>query len=181
MKNATRIKQTTTISRDEMETALGELVGSTLNKQRLVNTMDGMISTIRQQFQSNIDECDEAIQEMTKIVKSWALTHPEEFAKRKSLDFVQATIGFRTGTPKLKALPGWNWDMILGAVDKHEPSFVRVITEVDKEALIQQREILGAEKLAKLGIKVVQEESFFIAPKLTQVDTRATAETSKAA
>jgi phage host-nuclease inhibitor protein Gam len=70
----------------------------------------------------------------------------------------------------LKTLPGWTFDRVLqtlktaGALD-----YIRVKEEVHKQNLLSDRESIGPERLREIGLRVVQEETFFVEPKLTEV------------
>ena len=67
----------------------------------------------------------------------------------------------------------WSRRPVTAAVERLLPNFIRNKPEVDKEAIIGQRDDL-AEFLPKVGLKVMQEESFYVEPKLTeQVEVKA--------
>ncbi len=94
---------------------------------------------------------------------------------------LSGTLGFRTGTPALKLLSrAWNWQKVLEACQFILPAFIRNKPEIDKEQIIAQRDELR-EFLPKVGLKVDQGESFFVEPKLTEVETRQAIVTGKAA
>jgi phage host-nuclease inhibitor protein Gam len=80
-------------------------------------------------------------------------------------------IGFRTGTPKLAlAKRGGNWNAALECVKAFLPAFIRNKPEIDKEALIAQRDDEPVKwALPQCGLKVTQGESFYIEPHLEQV------------
>ena len=103
---------------------------------------------------------------------------PELFSKKKSLEMVHGTIGFRTGTPKLKTLKGFTWASALQLVKEFLPGFIRSTEEIAKDRLLMERDTdvvnpgdpLGEgrplrEVMAKCGISVVQDETFFVEPK----------------
>ena len=74
--------------------------------------------------------------------------------------------GFRTGTPKVEKKRGITWDAALALIKNLELPFIRTKEEVDREKIIMRREdpeVTGS--LAKIGINVVQTETFFIEPK----------------
>lgn len=106
----------------------------------------------------------------------WAEAHPEKFAKRKSLELTHGKLGFRTGTPKLKTLPKWTWGKVLDYLRGMRWSyrFTRIVEEIDKEAILASK--LDAATLAQVGVKVVQDETFFVEPNLTALETRETAQ-----
>ena len=87
-------------------------------------------------------------------------------------------IGFRTGTPKLKTLKGFTWASALQLTKEFLPGYVRLTEELAKDKMLADREAmvttdedpLGAgksmiEMMAKCGIQVVQDETFYVEPK----------------
>jgi phage host-nuclease inhibitor protein Gam len=118
--------------------------------------------------------------EAFELLHAYATEHQEElFAKRKSLEMAQGTIGFRTGTPKLKTLKGFTWASALQLVKEFLPNYVRKEEEIAKDKLLADREVtvttgVGASEseevpmltlMAKCGITVAQDETFFVEPK----------------
>lgn len=105
----------------------------------------------------------------------------ELFTKKKSLDMTHGTIGFRTGTPKLKTLKGFTWASALQLVKQFLPGYVRTTDEIAKDKLLADRElkevtatnhekpITMTEAMAECGIKVDQDETFFVEPKKEEV------------
>ena len=92
------------------------------------------------------------------------------FSKKKSLDMVHGTIGFRTGTPKLKTLKGFTWASALTLVKEFMGEFIRTSEEIAKDKLLADREVEGmAEKMERCGIYVAQDETFFVEPKREEV------------
>lgn len=102
----------------------------------------------------------------------WAEANPDQFARRKSLELTHGKIGFRTGTPKLKTIARWTWAKVLTAIRGFvwAQPYIRVIEEVDKEKIIADKP--SADQLASIGVKIVQEESFFVEPNLTDLNPR---------
>ena len=174
-KSRIKINLPTLTNRTEAEAAMNELAQAENNKRLLITDRDERVLKIQEESAATIGECEEFVAARTDALKAWAEAHPEEFHKgRKSIDFAAGTLGFRTGTPKLKLLRGWNWKKATDAVCQFLPNFIRSVPEVDKEAIIGQREEL-AEILPRVGLKVDQDESFFIEPKLTETTARQTA------
>ena len=90
----------------------------------------------------------------------------ELFAKKKSLEIVHGTIGFRTGTPKLKTLKGFTWAAALQLVKDKLQNYIRTSEEIAKDKLLADRDVEGMmEQMAKCGIAVTQDETFYIEPK----------------
>ena len=102
----------------------------------------------------------------------------ELFTKKKSLEMTHGTIGFRTGTPKLKTLKGFTWASALQLVKEFLPGYVRQTEEIAKDKMLADRDSdvmvagdpLGPgkpmrEQMAKCGIAVTQDETFYVEPK----------------
>lgn len=109
------------------------------------------------------DERDNAFD----TLQAYAMENQAElFARKKSLEMAHGTIGFRTGTPKLKTLKGFTWASALNLVKEFLPSFVRTTDEIAKDKLLADRCEEGmTEKMAQCGIMVAQDETFYVEPK----------------
>lgn len=171
----TRIKSTTTIiTRDQAEALVAEIADLSIDQREIKNTMDAEILAIKDRHTAELARIGATITERHQIVQSWAQANPDAFGKIKSIQFQCGKVGYRTGTPKLTLLNRtWTWDKVLAAVERVLPAFTRSKAEIDKEAIINQREEL-AEYLPMIGVKVAQDESFFIEPDLSALPTRIT-------
>lgn len=169
MTTSKRIKPAS-ITRHDAERLVTE-IAALANDQRAINSaLDAEIIAARDKVKVPLANIAASIKEKSALVRAWADENPDAFDKRKSIDFANGTIGFRTGTPKAALLNrSWTWEKVLDAVTRILPAFVRNKPEIDKEAIIGQREELS-EYLPMVGIKVVQEETFFIEPRLTDDD-----------
>lgn len=164
-----RIKLTKPVisTRSEAERVLGDIAASTAALNAAKARLDERLTTIRQEHEGTIDQLAKRIEALSGLLQQWAEGSPEEFSGKKSIDFIHGTIGFRTGMPKLKTLAGWTWDKVLGALHSLH---VRVKREVDKEALLAayaRGELTDAD-LRAAGMRVVQDESFYVEPKLEE-------------
>jgi phage host-nuclease inhibitor protein Gam len=131
--------------------------------------MNQQIIAVREQYAPRIDATGARLELETEALRAYADAHGELFAVKKSTDYTHGTIGYRTGTPKLKPLKGWTWDRVLEKVRQCARAYLRVKEEVNKEALLADRETLGADRLKALGVAVAQDETFFVTPKLEEV------------
>lgn len=145
--------------------------------------MNAAVTAAKKQFEDHFAPIEKRILEKSSLVQAWAEANPAEFNGAKSLDLVHGLIGWRTGNPQLKTLSGWTWDRVLEHLKEYTAydEFVRSKEEVNKQAILDARDTFVGGVLRSIGVKVIQEESFFIAPKLEQSETRITAETKKAA
>jgi phage host-nuclease inhibitor protein Gam len=175
----TRIRITEkSISREEAELLVNEIALAENNRRSLNAEMDARILAIRDAYTPVLDECAEEIKTKSSLVQAWAEANPEEFAKKKSVEFYAGKIGFRTGTPKLKTLAGWTFARVLEKLQTLAwgHAFVRVKSEVDKEAIIAHHAQGNFQptELREIGCKIDQDESFFIEPDLSAVAQRIT-------
>lgn len=170
-------------SRDEAESVMTELAQTINNQRKLLARRDAQVLTINALFESGLAECDQAVKLKTEQLRAWAETNPDQFPKgRKSLDLVSGILGFRTGTPKLALLSrSWTWEKVLTLVAQIMPHYIRSKMEVDKETMINDYAMstardITADKFQRVGLRVTQDESFYIEPKLTDTDARQTQE-----
>jgi phage host-nuclease inhibitor protein Gam len=177
-----RIKITSPIiqSRAAMEELVGEIAALTIEQRKLSAEMDRQLQAIREKYDVHLGELKKLVEEKTTVAQAWAEANPEEFkGKRKSIEFMHGTVGFRTGTPKLAKLKKWTWKMVLAALKLNTwgLGYVRTKEEIDKEAILAayRQKVLTTEDVTAVGVAVIQEESFFVEPKLTEVETRSVA------
>jgi phage host-nuclease inhibitor protein Gam len=185
------------ITRHDVECLVNDIATLKNNERRITAQMDAELQAVRERYTSNLEAIDSSLAEKTDLVQMWAEAHPEEFGKRKSIEFGSGTIGFRTGTPKLALLNRrWNWKAVLEALKNRVwgSTFIRTIEEIDKDKIITASRtprgthlddkepifVLPQATLTNIGVKVVQDESFYVDPNLTELETRQIAE-SKAA
>ena len=75
-------------------------------------------------------------------------------------------MGFRTGTPKLKTLKGFTWPSVVNLLKEFLPDYVRTTDEAAKDRLLADREVEEVRELfPRVGITVVQDETFYVEPK----------------
>jgi phage host-nuclease inhibitor protein Gam len=90
------------------------------------------------------------------------------FPDKKSLDFLLATVGFRTEPPSVeKSSRKDTWTAIARCLETSHWGSRYVNTpepEVDKKALLADREKLSLDQLSEAGIRFEQDELFYITP-----------------
>jgi phage host-nuclease inhibitor protein Gam len=155
-------------TREDMERLVGEISALTIKKDTMKVQMDGYIQEVRERYEADLGGIDSALDEKMKLAKTWAQEHPEEFGKAKSLEMTHGIVGFRTGTPKLKTLKGWNWDRVLSSLKELNLGYlIRKKEDVNKEAILAEatKPRTSKEMIAAFGVEVVQDETFFVEPK----------------
>jgi phage host-nuclease inhibitor protein Gam len=160
------------ITSEQMETAFAEYAAADARLQKINAQMDVQMTTIRERYSPDISKLTEQKDKAFEIVQAFAVENKDDlFSKKKSMDGAHGTFGFRTGTPKLKTLKGFTWGAVLNLLKEFLPSYVRVSEEPAKDKLLADREVEDvAENLAKCGISVAQDETFFIELKKEEVD-----------
>jgi len=178
MNNRIKLKCPAVSSRAEMETLVREIAGLKLNEKTLAAGMDAELKAVRDNYETRLATITELLAEKTAAARAWAEASPVEFGGRKSIEFVHGAVGFRTGTPKLKAR--LKWDAVLDALRslRWGATYIRVKEEINKEQLIADfgARILSESELHKAGAEVVREELFYVEPKLTPVEAREVAQ-----
>lgn len=157
----------TGVTREEAEQAFANYAKADASINKINADIDLQCAKIREKYQNQLGSlaCDRECAFDT--LQAYATENQAElFAKKKSLDMAHGTIGFRTGTPKLKTLKGFTWASALNLVKEFLPDFIRKTEEVAKDKLLADRDVEGmSDKMAKCGILVTQDETFYVEPK----------------
>ena len=165
----TRAKKTvyTGVKQEEMETAFADYARADARIQKINATMDIEMTKIREKYQDELTKLGEVKEKSFDMLQAYALeNHDELFSKKKSLDTTHGTIGFRTGTPKLKTLKGFTWNAVTNLLAEFLPGYVRTVTEPAKDKLLADRDDEHIQAmLPKVGVTVVQDETFYVEPK----------------
>lgn len=155
------------ISTEDMEAAFTEFATCDAKLQKINATMDVEITRIREKYADQVTALGERKDKAFDIIQAFAMDNKDElFSKKKSMETVHGTIGFRTGTPKLKLLKGFTWGAVTNMLKEFMPGYVRVSEEPAKDKLLADRDNDEVSALLpKVGICVVQDETFFVEPK----------------
>jgi phage host-nuclease inhibitor protein Gam len=157
-----------------METLAGQIAGLKIKVQAETARMNDEINGIRARFAPGLALLEDNLATAMDSARAWAEANPEEFGAARSIDMTHAIIGYRTGQPQLKTLSGWTWDRVLEKLMVIGIPWIRLKKEVDKQGILNHRESLGDKYLREIGVRIVQEETFFVDPRLTDVEKRET-------
>ena len=118
-------------------------------------------------YASTLAELEDEKAKAFDTLQAYATENQTElFTKKKSLEMAHGVIGFRTGTPKLKTLKGFTWASALQLVKEFLPGYVRQTEEIAKDKLLADRDTEDMlPQMAKCGIQVAQDETFYVEPK----------------
>ena len=157
---ATRTKKIvqTGVTKEQMETSFSDYAKAEAEIAKINATIDVEVTKIRDKYADKIANLQQIKDDNFVVLQAYTL-----FTKKKSLDSLHGTIGFRTGTPKLKTLKGFTWGAVTNLLKEFLPQYVRLTEEPAKDKLLADRE---DEQIAtlfpKVGISVVQDETFFV-------------------
>ena len=132
--------------------------------------MNAELTAVKEKYEPVIGKLQEERDQHFEMLQAYAEANPELFTDKKSMEFTHGTIGFRTGMPKLNTRKGFKWPAVFELVKSSLKKYIRTKEEVDKEGLLADRVALG-DKLKDVGLEVVQDETFFVAPNLEVVST----------
>lgn len=164
------------ITRAEAERLVTEITELTIKRNQYTSYLDEEINILREQYFTLIDGLEKEIDARTNQVRDWALGNPEEFGKKKSIAFLSGVIGFRTGMPKVKTLPGWTFARVIEKLASLPwgAAFLRIKQDLDKDALIaaQSQQTIQPSELREIGVRIDQEEAFYVEPAVTEQENR---------
>lgn len=155
------------ISREQAEQAFAEFAAADAKAQHLTSRMDIEMTRIREKYADQLAELSAAKEKNFDILQAFAVENKEAlFSKRKSMESAHGVFGFRTGTPKLKNLKGFTWAAVTNLCRELLPQYIRTSEELAKDRLLADRDNPDvAGYFPKIGVQVVQDETFYVEPK----------------
>jgi phage host-nuclease inhibitor protein Gam len=161
-------------TRAQADELLGEVRSLVIEQAEIELTMEREIQQIQETHAKRLDKIKTALTAMVEQLERWADENRTEFGKLKSLEMTHGQIGWRMSTPSLGLLKKVTWKEVLRRLmSMRFRRFVRNKPEVAKDLLLAYREKLEARGLLeKIGVEVVQEESFFAEPTVPETEAR---------
>lgn len=171
------------VSREAADEAFATYAKSDAQIQKINAEIELQCAKVREKYADKLASLGYDRDRAFDVLQSFATENQTDlFTKKKSLEMAHGTIGFRTGTPKLKTLKGFTWASALQLAKKFLPmTYIRQTEEIAKDRLLSDRDLedvevydtpSGAprrasmrEAMAVVGIHVVQEETFYVEPK----------------
>lgn len=154
------------ISSKEAEQIFADYASAEANLQKIEGTVEMKIVEIREKYQDDIAKFKDAKAVAFERLQYFADKNPELFDKKRSYEMVHGRIGFRIGNPSLKTIKGFTWDAVVNLANEFLPDYVRTKAEINKEALLADRDNTEVASLfTKIGVKVDQADSFYVEPK----------------
>lgn len=174
---AKRVKKViiTGVTREAADDAFARFAKADSEITKITAEIELQCTKIREKYAPQLAALDTAKELAFDTLNSFATENKDSlFSKKKSLDMAHGTIGFRTGTPKLKTLKGFTWDKALALVKEYLPGYVRTKEDVAKDKMLADRDtditvdgesVKLVSQMSRCGIEVVQDETFYVEPK----------------
>ena len=177
---ATRQKKTLIqgITAEQANEAFAQYAKADAKMNKINAEIELQCAKLREKHADELTKLGEEREQAFDTLQAYAMENQGElFTKKKSLEMTHGTIGFRTGTPKLKTLKGFTWASALALVKNFLPSYVRTTDELAKDRLLADRDLDAVTTenhdtpvamkvaMAECGITVVQDETFYVEPK----------------
>lgn len=164
-------------SQPEFEHEVDCIAQLQVSLQQLAAERTAQLHSVEENYGRQIASLEQEIKSRLRLCATYADAHRAELFEKdkKSGATPLAQFGFRDGQPRLALLAKWTWDKVLDALDKIGAIHcIRTKQEVDREILLVDIKQGVVTDPAMLGVKVVQDEPFWVAPKADE-DTRNTA------
>jgi phage host-nuclease inhibitor protein Gam len=173
MKN--RIKLPQLKSREEFFAAVDDAARISLHLRGLEAERDDQIQKVQDLFGPSFSEYQTQLTAAVAQAEAFAEAHQCELmlGKARSAETALARYGFRTGMPQLKLKSKVTWGMVVNTLLRERRSmWLRTKIEAAKDAIIAacQARAETAAIAERIGMKVVQEEAFYIEPKVESAD-----------
>lgn len=166
------VSATAGITQLQYEEALAKYAAKDAEKCKIEAEIDAQLTEIRQEYESDLNLIVKEKDLLLATIHGYCVRNRDSlFIGKKSLDTLHGTLGFRNNPPSLTLLKGFKWEIVLENLkEKKLTAYVRTVEEANKEKLLADREKEGVCNLfPELGVKVSQDEKFFIELKKEEV------------
>jgi phage host-nuclease inhibitor protein Gam len=170
MSKKEKIAASPVLSREALEAAVAEVATLKIQYAAAQAALELEIARVQERHQEQMLSLGKQIEIREAGIFVYCQQHrPQLFPGKKSMDFLLATVGFRTEPPSVeKCSRKDTWSSIAQRLEALAWGARYVNTpepEVDKKALLADREKLTAEQLSEAGLRFEQDELFYITPK----------------
>jgi phage host-nuclease inhibitor protein Gam len=157
-------------SREGLESVVADVVRLKLEHVRATVALEQEIAALQEKYQERLLNLAKQIEIKEAGVYVYCPGHRKElFPEKKSIDMLLAVVGFRDNPPSVGKLANKDtWSAIarrLQLLSWGEEYLSTSDPEVDKKKILSDRARLTAEQLKEAGLKIEQEENFYIEPK----------------
>ena len=155
------------ITVEDIDRLADEVAAIDLKVEEYENTRDGKIQDIRETWAARLKPLLGARAEKVALAKTWADENKDQFQKPRTRSTALASYGWRWGQWRVTAARGVKIATALARLLTYKDlrQYTRIKREIDKEALIRDREKLDTATRKRAGIRIEQKEDFFIEAK----------------
>jgi phage host-nuclease inhibitor protein Gam len=151
------------VSRDNYETALAGYVSNDNRACLLAAERDKEIEQMDSKYNPQFETLRREMEAQFAIVRAYCHQHRSElFTDAKCIEAYGASVGYREGKDKVVIQDGHKEKDIIAVMARRTAmsAYLRTTLTLDKIKIIKEK----PKGLEKLGVKVVQEEAFFLEP-----------------
>lgn len=172
----TKVEATKVVTFQEANNAFSAYASADTEQDKINAELDEVINKLRDARATRLTELQGIKDAQFAVLKTFADGKPVEFGDKKSIDFPFGKIGFRTGTPALKTATGFTWAAVTNLLKKHAvlKTYLKEVVTLQKDKLLADRALPKFDKyFEKVGIEVLQTESFYVEPKKEEIKNAA--------
>ncbi len=157
---------------EELEERLKEYAMNFATLHKKEAEMNERLNRIKEDFDEKTKDLRYAIDTLSTEISMFCTKNKKDFEKSRSKEYNFGVIGFRTTPPKVAVLNRkYSIKTVIELTKRlFQNTYIRIKEELDKEAILADysQKKLDDEKLASIGLKVDQEEQFYINPKFEE-------------
>jgi phage host-nuclease inhibitor protein Gam len=153
---------------EQAQQASNEFATGHTRLEKIEAKMNEEINKVKSKYQEEITEVKESIDQPYEMLQVFASEQKTAWGKKKSMELLHCTVGFRTGTPKVVKDKKFTWDAVLELLKKNKlfKPFVRTTEEINKESILAENdENLLKQLKEECYVEVDQDEKFFVTVK----------------
>ena len=128
--------------------------------------MNEKIQVVRDEYERKTNVTRAMRDGLKSEVERFCIVNKDAFEKSRSKNFIHGIVGFRSTPPKTALLNRkYKWETVLELLKKlNLVKYVRTKEEIDKDAILASyaSKEIDDQKLAAVGLKIDQDEKFFI-------------------
>lgn len=157
----------------EVETAMYRMAEAKAVIAAQEAEMNRQINHLKEDFDKKTTKQRGIIDDILPDVEAFCIKNKLLFQKTRSLEFASGKVGFRITPPKISLLNRkYNIKTALELIKRlFDGNYVRVKEEIDKDGILADYsgKRLTDDQLAGVGLKVDQEENFFVELKWEEI------------
>ena len=152
------------VKMEQFEEAMSNYAVADAKEAKMNAIIDEKATKIREQYATDLALCADEKEKNFEVIQTYCEENKEVlFVKKRSMETVHGTVGFRTGTPALKTLKGFTWASVLSIAKTLAPQFIRTKEEFNKELVLAEKDSDDVKvMMPKIGIEIKQDEAFFV-------------------